>query len=105
MTFLILTIGAIAIVMLIMAVGVILKRPCLRGSCGGPEIFDADGEPLSCAACPRRKELEQNLSLTAANAGAVRAEPLDGAENGGGAGKADGDEEEWEAPAGSRQAR
>ena len=54
----ILTVAAIAIVMLIMAVGVIFKRPCLRGSCGGPEIFDADGEALSCGACPRRKERE-----------------------------------------------
>ncbi len=54
----ILTVAAIAIVMLIMAVGVIFKRPCLRGSCGGPEIFDADGEPISCGACPRRKQQE-----------------------------------------------
>jgi hypothetical protein len=44
--------------MLIMAVGVIFKRPCLRGSCGGAEIFDADGDALSCGACPRRKERE-----------------------------------------------
>ena len=63
----ILTVAAIAIVMLIMAVGVIFKRPCLRGSCGGPEIFDADGEALSCGACPRRKEREcEVISSTSA---------------------------------------
>ena len=62
----ILTVAAIAIVMLIMAVGVIFKRPCLRGSCGGPEIFDADGESLSCGACPRRKQQECDAASTSA---------------------------------------
>ncbi len=38
-----------------MAVGVIFKRPCLRGSCGGPAAIGPDGQPLSCAACPNRK--------------------------------------------------
>ena len=33
-----LTFGLIAIVMLAMAVGVLFNRPCLRGSCGGPEV-------------------------------------------------------------------
>jgi len=59
MTLLTLTIAAFAIVMLIMAVGVIFNRKCLRGSCGGPEIFDADGDPVSCGACPRRKDHER----------------------------------------------
>jgi hypothetical protein len=58
----VLTVAAIAIVMLIMAIGVIFKRPCLRGSCGGPEIFDADGEPISCGACPRRKRRESDVA-------------------------------------------
>lgn len=62
MEFLILTAVAIAIVMLIMAVGVILKRPCLRGSCGGPTIFDSDGDPVTCGACPRRKEFEEQAA-------------------------------------------
>lgn len=61
----VLTVAAIAIVMLIMAVGVIFKRPCLRGSCGGPEIFDADGEPISCGACPRRKRRECDVAPSA----------------------------------------
>ena len=50
-----LTLGVIAGVMLIMAVGLIFKYPCLRGSCGGADILDGNGESLSCAACPRRK--------------------------------------------------
>ena len=37
-----------------MAVGVMFKRPCLRGSCGGREARDAQGESLSCATCPNR---------------------------------------------------
>ena len=37
-----------------MAVGVIMRRPCLRGSCGGPPVLDAQGQRLSCATCPNR---------------------------------------------------
>lgn len=37
-----------------MALGVIFRRPCLRGSCGGPKVIGPDGEPLSCASCPNR---------------------------------------------------
>ena len=39
---------------LAMAVGVIFRRPCLRGSCGGPAVVGPDGEKLSCDNCPRR---------------------------------------------------
>lgn len=42
-------------VMAIMAVGVIFGNRCLRGSCGGPDIFGPDGESLTCATCPHRK--------------------------------------------------
>ena len=38
-----------------MAVGVMFKRPCLRGSCGGPAVLGADGSKLSCATCPNRR--------------------------------------------------
>jgi hypothetical protein len=37
-----------------MAVGVMFKRPCLRGSCGGPAVHAADGSKISCATCPNR---------------------------------------------------
>jgi hypothetical protein len=40
--------------MLAMAIGVICRRPCLRGSCGGPEAANVKGERLSCATCPNR---------------------------------------------------
>ena len=40
---------------LAMAVGVIFRRPCLRGSCGGPGATGPDGESLSCASCPNRR--------------------------------------------------
>ena len=49
-----LTLGGIAIVMAIMAIGVMLGGRCLRGSCGGPEVVGPDGGSLACAACPRR---------------------------------------------------
>ena len=56
MTTLLLTLAIFAFVMLIMAIGVIMQRPCLRGSCGGPEVLTADGESLTCATCPNRKK-------------------------------------------------
>ncbi len=55
MTVFLLVLGVMGLVMLIMAVGVIFDRPCLRGSCGGPEISGPDGKPLSCATCPNRR--------------------------------------------------
>ncbi|MBZ0115151.1 MAG: hypothetical protein K8J08_22030 [Thermoanaerobaculia bacterium] len=56
MAILFLTILVIGTAMAIMAVGVMFHRPCLRGSCGGPEVLGPDGEPLSCDTCPRRRE-------------------------------------------------
>jgi hypothetical protein len=52
---LLLTIAAIALVMLAMAVGVMLSGRCLRGSCGGPDIVGPNGESLLCSTCPNRK--------------------------------------------------
>lgn len=37
-----------------MALGARLTGRCLRGSCGGPAVRDAGGEPISCAGCPNR---------------------------------------------------
>jgi hypothetical protein len=54
-TLFLLTAVIIGLAMLVMAVGVLLSDRCLRGSCGG-EVLGPDGEPLSCEACPRRKE-------------------------------------------------
>jgi hypothetical protein len=45
-----------ALVMLAMSVGAIFRRPCLRGSCGGPEVLGPDGQRLTCATCPNRKK-------------------------------------------------
>ena len=38
-----------------MAIGVMFKRPCLRGSCGGPALKTSSGEKISCATCPNRR--------------------------------------------------
>jgi hypothetical protein len=43
-----------------MAVGVMFKRPCLRGSCGGPAVLSPRGEKLSCATCPNRRRNAAN---------------------------------------------
>ena len=55
MALFLLTLGGMAIVMAIMAVGVMLDGRCLRGSCGGPDVTSADGDSLAGATCPRRK--------------------------------------------------
>ena len=38
-----------------MAIGVMFRRPCLRGSCGGPAMLGPDGQKISCDACPNRR--------------------------------------------------
>ena len=62
MAVLFLTLTVFLLVVLGMAVGVIFRRPCLRGSCGGPEVVGAGGEPLSCSTCPNRKKNRQAAS-------------------------------------------
>lgn len=69
MGILFLTLAVFLLVVLAMAVGVIFRRPCLRGSCGGPEILDASGEPLSCATCPNRDKNRKSSSPDAAEGG------------------------------------
>ena len=54
MALFLLTLGGMAIVMAIMAVGVVFSGRCLRGSCGGPDVTGPAGESLACATCPRR---------------------------------------------------
>lgn len=54
MTIVLLTLAIFLLAVLIMSVGVMFKRPCLRGSCGGPEVLGPGGESLSCATCPNR---------------------------------------------------
>ena len=39
-----------------MAIGVIASNRELRGSCGGPDIHDANGDALSCGACPKKEQ-------------------------------------------------
>jgi len=56
MSVFLLVLAVMGAAVLAMAVGVIFKRPCLRGSCGGPEVMGGDGEPISCAACPNRNK-------------------------------------------------
>jgi hypothetical protein len=42
-----LALTAFVVAVALMAIGVIMKRPCLRGSCGGPG--------LACVGCPNRR--------------------------------------------------
>ena len=50
-----LSIVGISSAVIAMAIGVMARRPCLRGSCGGPAVVGSDGEKLSCADCPNRR--------------------------------------------------
>jgi hypothetical protein len=49
------TVVLMVIVVAAMSIGVMFRRPCLRGSCGGPEVRGRDGEVVSCATCPNKK--------------------------------------------------
>ena len=51
-----LTIFVIGVLMAAMAIGVIFRRKSLRGSCGGADVVDCDGESLACGACPNKPE-------------------------------------------------
>ncbi len=57
-TLVLLTIVVMALAMAGMAVGVLFSNKCLRGSCGGPEVLDADGDPLSCDTCPLKDKAQ-----------------------------------------------
>ena len=62
MTLFLITAGAFGLIMLAMAVGVMVQKKALRGSCGGAEVFDCDGESLSCGACPNRKMRQEQAA-------------------------------------------
>jgi hypothetical protein len=66
MTLVLITAGLIAIIMLAMAVGVLFKGRCLRGSCGGPEVLDPNRDPVSCATCPNRVKQQERLPTSSA---------------------------------------
>ena len=62
MAILLLTIGILALIMLMMSVGVIFSGRCLRGSCGGPAVLDGSGEPITCATCPNKDRLKEEAA-------------------------------------------
>lgn len=39
-----------------MSIGVMVSGRSLKGSCGGDTVMDADGNPLSCGACPKKEQ-------------------------------------------------
>ncbi len=53
MSLFLLTVVVIGVVMLLMAVGVLFRRGCLTGSCGGLELL-ASERSLRCSWCPYR---------------------------------------------------
>lgn len=65
-TIALLAIGFIALAMLVMAVGVIFKNRCLRGSCGGVGVRGPGGELLTCDACPRKGDADCAETLDSA---------------------------------------
>ncbi|NKB88345.1 MAG: hypothetical protein GKS06_09005 [Acidobacteria bacterium] len=50
--------GVFAIIMLVMAVGVIFSNRPLRGSCGGPAVLDDAGNPMTCPDCNCKTEVD-----------------------------------------------
>lgn len=62
MTLFLITAAAFGVIMLAMAIGVMVQKKALRGSCGGAEVFDCDGESLSCGGCPNRKKRQDQAA-------------------------------------------
>ena len=56
LTTFLLTLAVIGIAVGIMSIGLLSKNRCLRGSCGGSEVLDSQGESLRCGACPRKDD-------------------------------------------------
>ena len=54
MSLFLLTVVVIGVVMLLMAVGVLFRRGCLTGSCGGLELLGSETRSLRCSWCPYR---------------------------------------------------
>lgn len=59
MTLFLITFGVIAVVMAIMAIGVIFGRQAIKGSCGG----SGGAECVCTEKCEKRKKLEAAQSL------------------------------------------
>jgi hypothetical protein len=38
-----------------MAAGSRMTGRCLRGSCGGPQVHDAEGRKIACVGCPNHR--------------------------------------------------
>ena len=55
MVVVLLSVGVVAVVMLAMAVGVLMSRPCLRGSCGALGLLVDEGGGGPCETCPLRE--------------------------------------------------
>jgi hypothetical protein len=58
----VLALTVIGLAVAAMAIGVMFRRPCLRGSCGGPAAIGADSSKLSCSSCPNRRRTEHAAS-------------------------------------------
>lgn len=55
----IVTAAIFGIIILAMAIGVIFRGKCIRGSCGGEAVYGPDGELLNCDTCPVRKDKDR----------------------------------------------
>jgi hypothetical protein len=47
---------AFAVIIAAMAIGVIFRGKCIRGSCGGEAIYGPEGDLLNCDSCPIRRD-------------------------------------------------
>lgn len=58
MELMLITTVVFSIVVLMMAIGAMVSGKCIKGSCGGEEIYGNDGELLNCETCPVRQRGE-----------------------------------------------
>ena len=45
-----------ALAMAGLAVGLLFRGKCIRGTCGGEKVIGPDGRPIQCESCPNKDD-------------------------------------------------
>ncbi len=69
------TAAVFAVIILAMAVGVIFRGKCIRGSCGGEAVYGPEGELLNCDTCPVRRDKDRLARESSAGTRVPAAKP------------------------------
>lgn len=54
----VLTLAFFVLAVVGLGIGYLVRGQCIRGSCGGENVWGPDGELLLCDHCPKREQYE-----------------------------------------------